>query len=140
MNEIIYQATIPLDPRTKKNHSRIFEKKTYKNGKVIKTPFIAPSAEYKEYEQQALWFLQAKQIDYPVNIKFTFYMKTRRRVDMVNLIESILDILVKKRTITDDCRDIVYSMDGSRVFYDKDNPRTEIIITKAEGVQLWAKK
>ena len=140
MASIIYRAMIPLDPRTKKNHSQIFVKKEWKNGKLINIPFIVPSAEYKEYEKNALWFLDPVGIDSPVNIQCLFYMKTRRRVDMVNLLESILDIMVKKGTITDDCRNIVYSMDGSRVLYDKNNPRTEIIITKAEGVQSWAKK
>ena len=65
----------------------------------------------------------------PVNVKCVYYMPTRRRVDLVNLQEATLDVLVKYRIIDDDNSTIVVSMDGSRVFYDKNNPRTEITIT-----------
>ena len=64
-----------------------------------------------------------------VNVKATFYMPTRRRVDLTNLLESIDDVLVKGRVIEDDNSNILFSHDGSRVFYDKENPRTEVEIT-----------
>lgn len=63
-----------------------------------------------------------------VNIKAVFYMPTRRRVDLVNLQEALLDVLVKYRVIEDDNSKIVYSMNGSYVDYDKENPRTEVEI------------
>ena len=49
-------------------------------------------------------------------------------MDLVNLQEATLDVLVKYGVILDDNSNIVASMDGSRVLYDKNNPRTEIDI------------
>lgn len=68
-------------------------------------------------------------IDRTVNVKATFYMPTHRIVDLVNLQEALLDVLVKHRVLDDDNSRIVVSMDGSRVEYDKENPRTEVEIT-----------
>ena len=69
-------------------------------------------------------------INYPVNVQCLYYMKTKRKVDLNNLLEATTDILVKYKILEDDNSKIVASHDGSRVYYDKDNPRTEIIITK----------
>ena len=126
MNEIIYQALIPLNPRTKKNNQQILI-----NGKTGK-PFIAQNAKYKLYEQDAGWFLKkpVRPIDYPVNIECRFYRKNAARCDLTNLLEAIDDVLVKYGIIKDDAFTILAGHDGSRVYVDKDNPRTEIIITK----------
>ena len=56
-------------------------------------------------------------------------MPTRRRVDLLNLLEASLDILVDAGILEDDNSSIVVSHDGSRVLYDKENPRAEITIT-----------
>ena len=119
---------IELIPRTKKNSQRIFRGN---NGRI----FIAPSKAYKDYEKEAGYFLQKPEnpIDYPVNIRALFYMPTRRRVDLVNLQEALCDILVVHRIIADDNCRIVASMDGSRVMYDKYNPRTEVEITEVRN-------
>ena len=95
---------------------------------------IIPSKQYKEYEKQALIYLMFNPliIDYPVNVECHFYMKTRRKVDLVNLLESVCDVLVRAGILEDDNSSIVVSHDGSRVHYDKENPRTEIIITEVE--------
>ena len=77
-------------------------------------------------------FLKAFRIDYPVNIKALYFMPTRRRVDLCNLHESLCDVLVKHGVIEDDNSSIIVSMDGSRVLYDKQNPRTEIYIERVE--------
>lgn len=119
--------TVPLPPITKKNHQRIL--KNFKTGK----PFVAPSAEYKAYEAQALWFIpKGRCIDYPVNVRCLFYMPTRRRCDLTNLLESIDDIMVKAGLLKDDSYNIIVGHDGSRVLYDKDKPRTEVYITEIE--------
>ena len=120
--------TIPLTPITKKNSQRILV--NTRTGK----PFIAPSAQYKQYERSAMWFLKhrTQTINYPVNIKVLFYMPTRRRTDLTNLLEAIDDIMVKVGLLEDDSYNIVASHDGSRVFYDKENPRTEIYIEEVE--------
>ena len=49
-------------------------------------------------------------------------MPTRRRVDLSNLIEAIHDIMTKYNCIVDDNCNIIYSIDGSCVKYDKENP------------------
>lgn len=69
-------------------------------------------------------------IDYPINICYRFYMQTRRIVDQSNLIESMDDILIEAGIIKDDNSRIVAGHDGTRVLYDKDNPRVEIYITR----------
>lgn len=68
----------------------------------------------------------------PVNIEARFYMDTRRRVDLVNLIQCLLDVLVAADVIADDNARIVVGLDGSGVFYDKDRPRTEVEIRRVE--------
>ena len=65
-----------------------------------------------------------------VNVKCLYYMQTKRRVDLNNLLEATTDVLVKYKVLEDDNSNIVVSHDGSRVLYDKENPRTEITITK----------
>lgn len=69
-------------------------------------------------------------IDYPVNIKALYYMPTRRKVDLVNLHSALHDSLVAANVLLDDNSQIVVSTDGSRVLYDRVNPRTEIIIER----------
>lgn len=117
--------TIPLPPISKKNSQQIVRRK---NG----TPCIIPSKKYKEYEAQTAPFMpRVSTIDRTVNVKATFYMPTHRIVDLVNLQEALLDVMVKHRVLDDDNSRIVVSMDGSRVEYDKENPRTEVEITWA---------
>lgn len=133
---ILYQTMIPLNPKTKKNNQRILTNR--KTGK----PFVAQNNTYKQYEKDAGWFLKWHKppINEPVNVKCVFYRDTKRLCDLPNLLNAILDILRLYGIIKDDNRNIVYSVDGSKVLYDKDNPRTEITITKAEDVQVWDKK
>ena len=120
--------TIPIPPITKKNSQQILLNKS--TGK----PFVMPSKQFKDYEKAALWFIPKRRqpIDFPVNIKCVFYMPTRRKCDLTNLLEAVDDIMVKSGLLADDNFTIIYSHDGSRVFYDKDKPRTEICITRAD--------
>ncbi len=115
--------TIHTAPKTKKNSNRIVKCK----GRTI----IIPSELYKQYEKDCRVFLPMdSMIDYPINVKALYYMPTRRRVDLCNLHECLCDVLVKHGVIVDDNSKIIVSMDGSRVFYDKENPRTEVEITR----------
>lgn len=122
--------TIGLAPITKKNSQKIGYHTVQKPGQhPVQRPFILPSDNYKKYEHDAVWFMpHDKTITEPVNIRALFYMPSRRRVDLVNLEEALLDVLTRYGVIADDNSLIVQSMDGSRVLYDKDNPRTEVII------------
>ncbi len=55
-------------------------------------------------------------------------MQTRRRVDALNLSACADDLLVDAHVLKDDNVNIIVSHDGTRVFYDKEHPRTEIYI------------
>jgi Holliday junction resolvase RusA-like endonuclease len=123
-DEIICEFTIPIAPATKKNSQRI----VMAHGR----PFIMPSKLYKDYEKSAGFFIKNKNlnIDYPINLKAVYYMPTRRRVDLVNLLEATCDVLVAYKVVADDNSKVIASMDGSRVYYDKESPRAEITITK----------
>lgn len=128
MQTIIYQATIQINPKTKKNSQNIY----FNRAKGRR--FISQSDSYKAYERECAAFLHDKgiKIDFPINLQAVYYRKDRRRVDLANLHEALLDILTKYEILADDNAKIVVSMDGSRVFYDKEHPRTEIVITRAE--------
>lgn len=124
------EITVPLAPITKKNSMRIVH--SSKTGK----PFIMPSQKYMDYEAEAVWYCIGAgvrcPIEEPVEVKCLFYMPTRRRVDLTNLLESIDDVLVKSGVLKDDHSGIIVSHDGSRVLYDKQNPRTEVYIADYE--------
>lgn len=123
---------IPLDPKTKKNSHRIagcgprcpvcgkYQKQFIRNGKTT-TDFAFRAAKFLHPRPQL-------PISQPVRLVYLVYTGTRRRVDDLNLYEALDDILVSERILSDDNRSIIRSRDGSRVLYDKENPRAEIYI------------
>ena len=126
------RITLYGDPRTKKNSQRPI---TAESKKGKKYTMILPSAAYEDYEADCLRQITGnyrRLIDTPVNVEAKYYMATRRPIDLTNLNEAIHDILVKARVLMDDNRNIIASTDGSRVYWDKKNPRVEITITDAE--------
>ena len=121
--------TVELPPVSKKNSQQILI------NKATGRPFIMPSKKYKEYEIMAMYYIpKGIYIEAPCNVKCLFYMPTKRKCDLVNMQEAILDVMVKSGLLADDNFSIVESMDGSRVLYDKHNPRTEVEITVIERV------
>ena len=126
----IMRFTLYGPPRTKKNSQQILQNK--RTGRA----FIAPSAAYKAYERDCLrqisGLYRAGLVE-PVNLKAVYYMPTHRCVDLSNLLSATNDILVRAGVIADDRCEIVVSHDGSRVRYDKGNPRVEITIEEAMG-------
>ena len=131
--------TIPLAPVTKKNSQTIAV------NKATGRPFVLPSKRYKEYEYNCGEYIPfdratgdtTKPDTYPVNVKCLFYMPTRRRVDLTNLLEAIDDILTTYNVLPDDNSKYLGGHDGSRVLYDKDNPRTEVIIEPLDNLAEW---
>lgn len=100
-----------------------------------------PSKAFKEYEAEAMWFIpKISTIDTCVNVKCLFYMPTRRRCDLTNMLEAIDDIMVKARLLDDDSYNVIQSHDGSRILFDKYNPRTEVFIESAAADQPAAKQ
>lgn len=127
MGRIITESitfTLKLKPFSKKNGSRIVRKKSG-------VPFLIPSESYKTYEKDCGWFIPCKGmgISCPVNIEAIFYIDAARRCDLSNYIEALADILVHYKVIEDDCWKIVAGWDGSRMYVDRTNPRTEVTIT-----------
>lgn len=115
-------------PRTKKNSQRIVA--------AGERRIPLPSKAYEKYEEDCLKQITGDKklsIDCPVNLKCLYYMPTRHKVDLVNLLEATCDILVKAEIIADDNSTIIKSHDGSRVLYDKENPRVEIEIRRMEN-------
>lgn len=125
---ILYRASLGIAPVSKKNSQRVLFNR--KRG----VHFIKPSVAYERYERDALRLLHPLNhpISSPVNVKCVFYMATRRRVDLTNLLEAADDVLVKRGILLDDHSGIIVSHDGSRVLYDRDRPRTEIEIEEVE--------
>lgn len=118
------KIVIPIEPVTKKNHSQVV---------MIKgRPLVLPSKPYQEYEKKCKPFIPSikEPINFPINLECHFYKGTHRKCDITNLLQAVCDILVKYKFLEDDNYSIVASTDGTRVFYDKENPRTEIYITK----------
>lgn len=116
---------IPMNPITKKNHSQVI----MINGR----PMVLPSKPYKEYEKKCKEYipvLREPPINYPINLKVHYYMQTKRKCDITNLLQATCDILVKYAVLEDDNYTIVSSVDGTKVEYDKENPRAEIYIEK----------
>lgn len=67
---MIYTATIPLPPITKKNHQQII--------KAGNRRMVIPSKQYRQYENNCMPFLRAIHIDYPVNVKALYFMPAKR--------------------------------------------------------------
>lgn len=127
MGEKHIHLTLYGDPHTKKNSAQILRTRSG-------APFVAPSKAYGDYETDCLRQIKKPRspISARVNVRCVYYMKTARRVDLANLIEATCDILVKARVLEDDHCRIVAGHDGSRVEYDKENPRAEIWIEEME--------
>ena len=117
---------IPLEPVTKKNSQRVV------TNRRTGAHFIKPSLKFEQYQNNVGGYFTYQKVEpvepefYPVNIRCNFYMCTNRVVDLTNLLEAIDDILVHYGVIVNDDYKHVAGHDGSRVFVDKDNPRTEI--------------
>ena len=123
---------IALAPVTKKNSQQIV--------RLGKRYSIVPSKQYKAYEKAAMLFIPTNTysgITAPVTVQALFYMPTRRRVDLTNLLEALDDTLVRAGLLADDNCRIIVSHDGSRVLYDKDHPRTEITISRCMEESPW---
>ena len=79
--------TIYENPICKKNNGRII--------RVKGRPRYVPSEAFIKYEKKCKKYMPIiEPISQPVNIKATYYMKTRRLVDLTNLNSALHDVLV----------------------------------------------
>ena len=120
---------IPGNPAPKKNNMHIIRTRKGR-------PFIVPSKRFETFQKQVAPFIPDEarvKISEPCNIECRYFRGDRRRVDLVNLLQATDDILTHYGVLADDNFKIVAAHDGSRVLYDKENPRTEIIITPLDN-------
>ena len=117
---------IPLLCRSKKNSQQIIPNP--RTGKSL----VIQSKLYYQFERDCGYFLKryARHIDYPVNLKCTFYVPDKRKRDLTNLENAIADIMIKYGVIEDDNYNIITGWDGSRIIYEKG--REETIIESEE--------
>lgn len=123
MEEI--KLLLPGQPIPKKNNMRILHTPQGR-------PFVAASKRFEDYQKQAGQYIPESarlKISQPCNIACRFFRGDHRRTDLVNLLQAVDDVLTHYDVLADDNCKIVFAHDGSRVFYDKDAPRTEIDIT-----------
>lgn len=123
---ILYKTIIPINPRTKKNSMQMITKPR---------PRLIQSKTYRQYESDCLKLLKPPRE--PINAKVIvlarYYRGTAHRCDITNLNGALHDILVKAKVLEDDNYKIVIGTDGSRVYIDRENPRTEVEIMEVEN-------
>lgn len=122
------------NPVTKKNSMEII--------RIGNRPSLIQNKRYREYEKDFIrqvheQRMYGKRIDKPVEITCIYYRKEKRRVDLTNLLACTDDCLTKAKIIEDDNFKIVKSHDGSRIFFDKENPRVEIEIKEYEDGRIY---
>ena len=111
-------------PITKKNHQQMV---VAGNGRK----FLIQSKAYRQYEKdclkQLMYLYKGKTITGQLSMKALYYMPTKARPDLLNLLQASADILEKAKVIENDKN--IYSFDGSRIAgVDKLNPRCEILL------------
>ena len=111
-------------PITKKNHQQMV---VAGNGRK----FLIQSKAYRLYEKdclkQLMYLYKGKTIEGKLSMEALYYMPTKARPDLLNLLQATSDIIEKAKVIENDKN--IYSFDGSRIMgKDKDNPRVEILL------------
>lgn len=96
---------------------------------------LLPNPLYSEWEGRAVLELKGQKIeeeiemvDYPVNLMALIYRRPGRRADLINLLQSICDVLEKSGVIKNDS--LIAYLNGSRILpadYPEDE-RAEIYI------------
>lgn len=96
---------------------------------------VVYSEAYESWKNDALRILSQYKyrlrIGFPIILQCHFYVDKRGRRDISALYEGIQDCMVTAGIILDDDCNIVIGHDGSRVYYDKRNPRIEVSIFRA---------
>jgi len=118
MEMITLQGRIP----SKKNSRTIVCRGRY--------PLSLPSQKYKDWHEEQSYAL--KKYGYPdggvYQVEITIYAPDKRKADLTNKAESIMDLLVDNSILTDDNWFVVNKLTLLFGGVDKQNPRAEIII------------
>jgi len=116
-------------PITKKNHQQMV---VAGNGRK----FLIQSKAYRQYEKdclkQLMYLYKGKTIEGQLSMKALYYMPTKARPDLLNLLQATADIIEKAKVISNDKN--IYSFNGSRIMgVDKLNPRVEILLEEVNS-------
>ena len=126
------QFTIKGNTPSKKNSKRVFCRGKY--------PVVLPSQLHENWHSEALPDLiiarqsekKASLSRFPIEnvqcIVLTFYRSTKRKYDLTNSAESIMDLLVDGGILEDDNMDVLPKVILRHGEKDKDNPRCEVFI------------
>lgn len=92
--------------------------------------FNIPQKNYRDWHEMASWQLKNK-VKEPISrceIELTFFSGDKRKYDLSNKAESVMDLLVDNCIIEDDNYEVVSRLTLVWGGYDKDNSRVEINI------------
>ncbi len=113
------------DIPSKKNSKQIIFSKKHNRS------FLIPGNVYNKWIKQARKELEARligRIENPGKVTLKLYPKTRRRADLTNKAESVMDLIVECGVIEDDTWFVVPEIDLRFMGVDKDHPRCEVEI------------
>mgnify|MGYP001609862418 CR=1 FL=1 len=124
MSVYLFNVTLPGCPPPKKNSRRVFAR----GRRVLSLPSVRHEVWYAEMMPRVLKGWHGRPLDC-VKVELNYYLPDRRRRDLTNMSESVMDLLVKARIIKDD--DVFHVPDVHLVCHgvDKVSPRVEVCIT-----------
>lgn len=114
------QFTIPGRIPSKKNSHQIF--------KAGHKRWVNPSKDYTQWEINSKFFLPDTQVDNVKKIIIIIYAPNKKKADLTNKVESIMDLMVRGQIIKDDNWFIIPKLQLIFGGVDKNNPRAEITI------------
>ncbi len=94
-------------------------------------PLIISSKDYKQWHEEQMWFLKSKRLKpftEPVRVRIESYSENKRKYDLSNKAESILDLLVDAGILPDDNYSVVPELTLLYKGVDKESPRSEVTI------------
>jgi len=113
-----------------------------KNSKVFsfrgKRPVLLPSPSYRKWHKNAVTEVlgQKKKAIYGIlGIRVNIWLPDNRRCDITNKIESVMDLLVDCKILSDDRWQITGPLYLTPMGIDKERPRAEVYIYHDEKVQ-----
>ena len=106
-----------------------------KNSKVMKCfggrPMLIANKKFQDWNEEKRWELRSQNRSTCIGISsmtLAFYAPDKRKTDLTNKAESIMDLLVDEQIIVDDNWDEVPELKLVYGGLDRDNPRVEVYI------------
>lgn len=129
--KIIFHAVIPLEPVALPQDRIILKNRQGRPVATMPRYYQKYLNDFYKYTFENELFLSQKiPIDEKCQVTGLFYVNTQENIPVSSYVESLLDCLTHSGIIKSSGRYLVTNTDGSRVFTDEANPRTEIFIRK----------